>query len=146
LTTLFENTAAIAIPAPRKKLTLLPLLVVLFVISYGLMTMLIVEQGETIQVQSNLIKILLPDSKELWSLRSKAIGEKIRTEAPSTQEQAPTVHTPSTQTPSSQTPSTQVAPQHKSPSRGGKTAKPQTQLPSSPASDLLDQRRVLVTI
>jgi len=151
LTTLFTNTAVIAIPAPKKKWSLLPLLTVLFLISYALMTMLIVEQGATIQSQGNLIKILLPDSRELWALKGKAIGEKGRAQAPSTQGHAPSVQTPSaqapsTQTPSTQAPSTQAAPQHRPPSSGGKTQKPQTQLPSTPASDLVDHRRALVTI
>ena len=113
--------------------------------------MLIVEQGATIQSQGNLIKILLPDSRELWALKGKAIGEKGRAQAPSTQGHAPSVQTPSaqapsTQTPSTQAPSTQAAPQHRPPSSGGKTQKPQTQLPSTPASDLVDHRRALVTI
>jgi hypothetical protein len=152
MTTSFEN-AANAIPAPKRKITLLPLLTVLFVISYGLMTLLIVEQGRTIQSQSNMIKILLPESRELWGLRGKAIAEKNSMQAPSTQEQ-PCVRTPSAQNPSFQTPSTQVspmqvpstqaAPRHHS-SGAGKSAKPETQLPA-PASDLTDQRRSLVTI
>ena len=145
--TLFENAAVNAIPAPKRKITLLPLLTVLFVISYGLMTLLIVEQGRTIQSQSNMIKILLPESRELWGLRGKAIAEKNSMQAPSTQEQ-PCVRTPSAQNPSTQVapvqvPSTQ-APRHHS-SGAGKSAKPETQLPA-PASDLTDQRRSLVTI
>jgi len=103
--------------------------------------MLIVEQGATIQAQENLIKILLPDSRELWALKGKAIGEKQRAQAPSTPG-----HAPAGQTPSTQTPSTQAAPQHRSPSAGGRTQRPETQLPSTPASDLVDHRRALVTI
>jgi hypothetical protein len=146
--TLFENAAVNAIPAPKRKITLLPLLTVLFVISYGLMTLLIVEQGRTIQSQSNMIKILLPESRELWGLRGKAIADKNSAQAPSTQDQAPCVRTPSAQNPSTQVapmqvPSTQ-APRHHS-SGAGKSAKPETQLPA-PASDLTDQRRSLVTI
>lgn len=149
MTTSFENAGVNAIPAPKQKITLLPLLTVLFVLSYGLMTMLIVEQGRTIQSQSNMIKILLPESRELWGLRGKAISEKNSMQAPSTQEQ-PCVRTPSAQAPSSQVaptqvPSTQAAPRHHS-SGAGKSAKPETQLPATPASDLIDQRRSLVTI
>ena len=44
---------------PKKKRSLLPLLTVVFLLSYGLMTMLIVEQGSVIQSQRNLIKILM---------------------------------------------------------------------------------------
>src|SRR5580700_11235014 len=136
MTTLFENAGVNAIPAPKRKITLLPLLTVLFVLSYGLMTLLIVEQGRTIQSQSNMIKILLPESRELWGLRGKAIAEKNSMQAPSTQ-------APSTQVAPMQVPSTQT-PRHHS-SGAGKSAKPETQLPA-PASDLTDQRRSLVTI
>ena len=37
------------IEVPKKKRSLLPLLTVLFLFSYGLMTVLIVEQGSAIQ-------------------------------------------------------------------------------------------------
>jgi hypothetical protein len=149
------------IEVPKKKRSLLPVLTVLFLFSYGLMTMLIVEQGAAIQQQGNLIKVLMRDSTELWTAKSKAIGNKqmaaaraqSRAQAPSTQEQAPSANTPSsqtqtpsTQTPSTQAPSTQAVPQHRSQSRAGKVAKPQPQAPPVPASDLVDQRRALHTI
>ena len=146
------------IEVPKKKRSLLPLLTVLFLFSYGLMTVLIVEQGTAIQSQRNLIKVLMRDSTELWSAKGKAIGEKqtaraqgqSHAHAPSTQAQAPEAQTPSTQTPSTQTPSTQApstqVPQHRFQSRAGKIAKPETQAPPVPASDLVDQRRALHTI
>jgi len=136
----------------------MPLLTVVFLASYGLMTMLIVEQGTTIQAQHNLIQVLLVDSKELWAMKGKAVVDKAAqaraqsqaqgsvTQGPMTQGQSPSVQAPSTQTQSTQTPSTQAAPQNRSPSRTGKTAKPKTQLPPMPASDLTDQRRALITI
>jgi hypothetical protein len=141
------------ITVPAKKRSLLPLLTVLFVFSYGLMTVLIIEQGSVIQSQRNLIKVLGRDSTELWSARGKAIGDQessrvqgqSRGQAPSTHEQAP-AHAPSTQSPSTQDPSTQAVPRHRSQSRTGKIAKPETQLPPVPASDLSDRRRSLNTI
>jgi len=168
LTTLFGNTAVIAIATPKnpkKKHSLLPVLTVLFVISYGLMTMLIVEQGSVIQSQGNLIKILNGDSRELWSMKGKALGDKQMAkehaqnsaQAPSTQapglsrtptSQFPSTQFPSTQAPSSsQTPSTQgIQQQQHAPSRTGKAAKPGTQAPPVPAADLVDHRRALLTI
>jgi hypothetical protein len=151
------------IEAPKKKRSLLPLLTVLFLISYGLMTLLIVEQGAAIQAQRNLIQVLMRDSTELWAMRGKAIGDKQmaqaqaqrRAQAPSTQAQVPSAKNPSSQAPSSQAPSTQApssqapstqVPQHRSSSRTGKIANPQTQVPPVPASDLLDRRRALSTI
>jgi hypothetical protein len=129
------------IAVPKKKRSLLPLLTVLFLISYGLMTMLIVEQGAAIQSQSNLIKVLMPDSRELWALKGKAIGEKQMAQAQGqNRAQSPSTQSPSTQAPSTQAPSTQGIPQHQ---RAGRIAKPETQVPPVPASDLGDQRRAL---
>ncbi len=123
---------AIATPKnPKKKHSLLPVLTVLFVISYGLMTMLIVEQGSVIQSQGNLIKILNGDSRELWSMKGKALGDK----------QMAKEHAQN----SAQAPSTQQQQQH-APSRTGKAAKPGTQAPPVPAADLVDHRRALLTI
>ena len=151
------------IAAPKKKGNLLPLLTIVFVASYGLMTMLIVEQGATIQSQRNLIQMLQSDSTQFWALKGKALHEKqmalaeaqrqadSQNQTPLTHGQTPSTQTPSTQTPSTQTPSTQAVPQHHSPSRTGKSAKPQTQAPPTqvppmPASDLGDQRRDLITL
>ena len=162
LTTLFGNPAVMPIEAPKKKRTLMPLLTVVFLASYGLMTMLIVEQGNAIQQQHNLILVLLGDSRELWAMKAKILTDrsaqaqaKSRAQAPSTQSPLTHGQTPSTQAPSNQTPSTQAPPTQASPtkvpqrhsqSRAGKGAKPDTQVPPMPASDLSDQRRVLITL
>ncbi len=149
------------IAVPKKKRTLMPLLTVVFLCSYGLMTMLIVEQGTTIQAQRNLIQILLGDTRELWAMKGKAVSDKAAEarahgHALVTQGQSPSVQTPSTRTPSTQapstqsqsaqSPSTQAAPQKHLQSWAGKTAKPQTHVPPMPASDLGDQRRALISI
>jgi hypothetical protein len=146
---------------PAKKRSLMPLLTIVFLASYGLMTLLIVEQGATIQSQRNLIQILLGDSTELWAMKGKALHEKQMaqiqrqteplTQTPSTHGQTPSTQTPSSQNPSTQNPSTQAVPQPHSQSRAGKSAKPQTQAPQTqvppmPASDLGDQRRDLIKI
>jgi hypothetical protein len=155
---LFGYTAVMPVTVPnavpKKKRTLLPLLTVVFLFSYGLMTMLIVEQGSVIQSQRNLIKILMRDSTELWGMKGKALVDQQmararagHTTAPPVQTpstQTPSTQVPSTQTPSTQIPSTQAAPQQHSQSHLGRSAKPQ--LPPVPASDLVDQRRALRTI
>jgi hypothetical protein len=171
LTTLFGNTSVIAIATPKnpkKKYSLLPVLTGLFIISYGLMTMLIVEQGSVIQSQGNVIKVLLRDSVELWGMKGKAIRDtqmakaqgQTSTQAPSTQAQVPSrtpsqipsTQAPSTQTQSNQSPSTQapstqgITQQQHAPSRAGRGTKPGTQVPPVPAADLVDHRRDLVTI
>ena len=139
------------VPAtPRKKYGWLPLLTVLFLISYGLMTMLIVEQGQTIESQRALIRELFRDSTELSAVKMKAHDEHAQTQAlaqnpsqnPSTQ--VPQITIPSTQAPSKQAPSAQAMPQQHAQNQA--KAKHQFQVPSRPASDLEDSRRALIKI
>src|SRR5581483_9551555 len=61
---------------PKPKHTWLPILTVLFLLSYGLMTMLVVEQGHTIDAQRNLIRQLFSDSTELTSMKGNANTQK----------------------------------------------------------------------
>jgi hypothetical protein len=156
LTTLFSDTTIQAIAPidarpPRKKRGLLPLLTVLFCFSYGLMTMLIVEQGSTIESQRALIQELFRDSSELSAVKMKAQRDKnaLRSQLPAAQ--APSTQAPSTQAPSTQAPSTQA--QNPAPSSQAAPAqnpaakgKSKFQMPSRPAADISDARRVLVTI
>ena len=163
LTTLIGNTAVPNIvstlaPAQPKKRGWLPLLTVLFLISYGIMTMLIVEQGQTIESQRVLIRELFRDSTELSASKVKALqdknmadaqhsGQSAMTKAPT---QAPSATTPSSQIPSAQapatqTPSSQAVPQHRAQVQDGKSTR-QFQMPSRPASDLADDRRALISI
>src|SRR5271168_2301880 len=96
-------TAVRPIAVPKKNRSL-PWLVLLFVISYGLMTMLIVEQDAAIRSQRSLINILLPDSRELWAIRGKAAGKKgAGVQAPNGK-QGVKNQTPSTQSPLTQAP------------------------------------------
>ena len=131
-------------PAAPRKRGWLPLLTVLFLISYGLMTMLIVEQGQTIESQRALIRELFGDSKELSVMKAKASVERAQSA------QAPSSHNPSSQNPSSQTPSTQApakqAPSSQAARRNQSQAARPFQMPSRPASDLADSKRALITI
>jgi hypothetical protein len=61
----------------------LPVLVVLFLFAYGLMTMLIVEQGNTIESQRLLIKQLFSDSAELSALKGREALKHRTAPAPS---------------------------------------------------------------
>jgi hypothetical protein len=62
-----------AIALPKKRRVMLPVLIVLFLISYGLMSMLVVEQGRTIETQRGLIHDLLSDSTQLSAMKAKEI-------------------------------------------------------------------------
>jgi hypothetical protein len=143
------------------------LLTILFLISYGLMTMLIVEQGRTIESQRALIRELFRDSKELSAVKMKAAQETAESNAaksqipaaqqPSTQSsaqypstQAPSTQYPSTQYPSAQAPtkqapSSQAGPQHRAQNQSA-NQKPDFRMPSKPALELVDDVRVLITI
>jgi hypothetical protein len=50
---------------------MLPLLVILFIVSYGILTTLVFEQGRTIESQRTLIRGMLQDSTQLASLKGK---------------------------------------------------------------------------
>lgn len=149
-------------PTTPKKHGWLPLLTVLFLISYGLMTMLIVEQGQTIESQRSLIRELFRDSRELSAVKKAqqelAQSPSAKTQAPvthnrssqnlSTQNPAsqnPSTQNPSTQAPTTQAPSSQAGPQHGAQNRAAKQ-KPQLRMPSKPAPDLVDDVRTLITI
>jgi len=122
-------------------------------ISYGLMTMLIVEQGQTIESQRALIRELFRDSTELSAVKMKA-QQNARAQAQAAVTQNPSSQMPSTQTPSTQAPSTQAQSKAPSSQAGSQQRaqnqpvkpKPQFQMPSRPASDLQDSRRSLITI
>ncbi len=131
----------------------MPILVVLFLISYGLMTMLIVEQGRTIESQRALIHELFRDSTELSAVKTKAQQEEHSQAArsqsfgtdPSSQnsfEVAPSTQAPS-KVPPKQTPSSQAVPQNRAQNQRPKS---QLQIPARPASDVNDAGRSLITI
>ncbi len=136
------------------------------------MTMLIVEQGSTIESQRALIRELFRDSTELTATKMKAQRDRSVTgaqraqspaakaqvqnpqspmnqapivDAPSTQvpmTQLPTTQIPSTQIPVDQAPSSQAAQQNSA----KKPTQKQFRMPSKPASDLIDDRRALISI
>ena len=114
------------------------------------MTFLIVEQGAAIQSQSNLIKMLMPDSRELWGLKGKAITDKQAAKAQAqAHTQLPLGQVPTAQTPSgntqAQAPSVPPGSQPHVQRHADKVKKPQVQFPPIPASDL-DPRRTVRTI
>jgi hypothetical protein len=132
---------------PPRKHGMLPILTVLFCISYGLMTMLIVEQGRTIESQRALIRELFRDSMALNHYRAKELQER-RAAQNSQGHAAPSNATPSTQIPSTQTPSTQA--QNPAPSSQAAPQKqsvmPKPFQPPQPATDQAHDRRALIRI
>jgi hypothetical protein len=127
-----------AVRAPSKKDGWLPVLTVLFLISYGLMTMLVVEQGRTIDSQRALIRELFRDSRELSAVKQH------RSVDPQSAPANPSGQVPSTQAPKKQAPSSQTDSQVRTQNEAG-TQKP-FHMPSRPASDLGERARAVITL
>ena len=120
-----------AIQKANRSVGLLPILVVLFVFSYAILTALVFEQGRTIESQRGLIKEMLKDSTQLAELKGKlARDESLRALQKS---------------PSAAGPQKPSAPDPKASSKNGKqsgnSAHSMRQAPKAPASDLEDVRR-----
>jgi hypothetical protein len=128
---------------PKRKNSLLPVLVVLFLISYGLMALLAVEQDRTIAAQRSLITSLFGDSAELSSLKGRSL-QKHQAEARTRSQE----HGTSTQTPSNQTPSNQDSPGGTAQSNHnpGKLRKGVPPRPPLGIADIVDGRRIVKKI
>ncbi|HSS96125.1 MAG TPA: hypothetical protein VLK33_03810 [Terriglobales bacterium] len=107
---------------PQKKRSMLPFLVVLFLISYGLLALLVVEQDRTITNQRSLINQVMGDSMELTALKGKLARQ-----------QRAGAHSP--------TPTIQANPQDNKGSLKQRKLKPPTD-----AADTPDVRRTPVSI
>jgi hypothetical protein len=90
---------AVANPSPKPSRSALPILVVLFAISYSLMTLLVFEQARTIESQRGLIHSLFQDSSQLSRLKIEALQTQQRAAAQAQAEAAQHSQgkTPSTQ-------------------------------------------------
>src|SRR5713101_8743203 len=101
-----EPTQNVAV-ATKPKQTMLPLLVVLFLISYVLLTTLLVLQDRTIDSQRSLIHLLFKDNLRLAATKMGLHRNPVvRTNQRTAQANVP-AQTPSAQSPSAQVPSTQ---------------------------------------
>jgi hypothetical protein len=123
----------------KPKRSMLPVLTVLFLISYGLMAMLVVEQGRTIDSQSFLIKELFKDSSELTGMKISSL-QKQRAQA---QAQAEANAHSQAKAPSSQATPRDNAKSDRNP---GKLRRPAPQKPPRNTSDVADERRALFSI
>ena len=130
-------------PRPKRKYSLLPVLVALFLVSYCLLSLLVVEQDRTISAQRSLITSLFSDSTELSGLKGK-LFQKQRAEA---QAQAQANAGSQGQSPSTQVPSTQNAPGGNVQSNhAGKLRKPVPVKPPAGLDEIVDGRRIVKTI
>ena len=125
-------------PKPKQS-SMLPLLTVLFLISYALMATLVVEQGRTIDSQRFLIKQLFRDSSELTGMKT-SLFQKQRAQA---QAQAEANAHSQAQAPSSQATPRDNAKSNRNP---GKLRRPAPLRPPRNTSDVADERRALFSI
>jgi hypothetical protein len=125
-------------PKPKQS-SMLPLLTVLFLISYALMATLVVEQGRTIDSQRCLIKQLFRDSSELTGMKT-SLFQKQRAQA---QAQAEANAHSQAQAPSSQATPRDNAKSNRNP---GKLRRPAPLRPPRNTSDVADERRALFSI
>jgi len=121
------------VATPKPKQSMLPILVVLFVVSYGMMTMLIVEQGRTIDTQRFLIKQLFSDTAQLTALKNGAVQKQNQNQAKAhARSQAPSQAAPAEKAKTSRS--------------AGKLHQQESLKPPTAASDTADERRNLSTI
>jgi len=132
-------TAQSAVPQSKSRGVLLPLLVILFLFSYGILTLLVVEQGQTIEAQRSLLREMLKDSTQLARLKDKiarevAVGSHDKPAAQTDQKEAVAGASPNI------APKAPEAP-NKDAKRPSKSAHIKRESPEKPAADLQDVRR-----
>jgi len=129
-------TFSAPIEAPRKKsrTALLPLLILLFLVSYSILTMLVIEQGRTIESQRFLLREMLKDSNQLAELKTRLASDEAKPKQAPAQAQA---HPDQKDQAVSKAP----AANDRDAKHAGKTARTLKAVPGKPAADLEDVRR-----
>ncbi len=120
--------------------TLLPLLVILFIVSYAILTLLVFEQGRTIESQRLLIRGMLQDSTQLASLKVKLARDESNRSHDKAAAQAEHKEADSGSR-STGNPAAGAKASDKQTKRPSKSARPTKEAPGKPASDLTDVRR-----
>lgn len=144
LTVIYSAEYAAPKTTKTRPAAILPLLIILFVVSYCILTFLVFEQGQTIESQRGLIREMLKDSTQLAALKGKMArddGKRPHDKASSTVAAEPDA----SNTMRSDIPSKSAAQgakgSDKDPKRPGKAARTMKEIPGKPAADLEDVRR-----
>ncbi len=133
--TVIYSAECVAARTTRRPAAILPLLVILFVVSYGILTMLVFEQGQTIESQRSLIREMLKDSTQLASLKGKLARDDGKRLHDKTSVQADQKNA------DSGAPATGAKGPDKETKRPSKSARSTKEVPGKPAADLEDVRR-----
>ncbi|HXY77486.1 MAG TPA: hypothetical protein VEH47_01630 [Candidatus Acidoferrales bacterium] len=129
-----------ALKTTTRPAVMLPLLVILFVVSYGILSTLVFEQGRTIEAQRSLIREMLKDSTQLATLK----GKLARDESKRSHEKASAPAERKDAVPGDAVPGDPAAGAKgadKQTKRPGKSANSTKEAPGRPAADMEDVRR-----
>jgi TolA-binding protein len=116
---------------------MLPLLVILFVVSYCILTMLVFEQGQTIESQRSLIREMMKDSDQLATLK----GKLARDDSKRSHDKAPAQEQADQKGAAPGNAAAGAKGSDKETKRPGKSAHSTKEVPGKPAADLEDVRR-----
>jgi len=148
--TIVYSAECVASQKKSRPATLLPLLVILFIVSYCILTLLVFEQGRTIESQRFLIRGMLQDSTQLASLKGKLARDESnrsheKAAAQAEQKDADSgnrsADNPATGNPAAGNSGAGAKGPDKQTKRPSKSARSMKQAPGKPASDLTDVRR-----
>ncbi|MFY9644685.1 MAG: hypothetical protein WAK29_05870 [Terriglobales bacterium] len=138
LTVIYSTESAT--PRTTRTAVVLPLLVILFIVSYGILTALVFEQGQTIEAQRSLIREMLKDSTQLAALKGKIArddGKRVQDKELDPAERKDAAPDNATSTPKR---SGATGPD-KQTKQSGKSARTMKVIPHKPEADLEDVRR-----
>ena len=134
------GTESVAPRSTKRPAAILPLLVILFIVSYGILTMLVFEQGQTIESQRSLIHEMLKDSTQLATLKGKLArddGKRLQDKASGQADQKNV----ESGNPAAGAKGSDTKGLDKETKRPGKSAHSMKEVPGKPAADLEDVRR-----
>ena len=136
LTVIRSAECVAALKTTTRPAVVLPVLVILFIVSYGILTMLVFEQGRTIESQRSLIREMLKDSTQLATLKGKLARDDSKPHDKASA-QAPAEHKDA----DSGNPAAGAKGADKETKRPGKPAHSTKEAPRRPAADMEDVRR-----
>ena len=144
LTVVRSAECVAALKTTTRPAVVLPLLVILFIVSYGILTLLVFEQGQTIESQRSLIREMLKDSTQLATLKGKLARDdsKRSQDKASAQADQQADHKDA----DSGNPAAGTKGPDKETKRPGKSAHATKEAPGKPAADMQDVRRCTRTI
>jgi hypothetical protein len=137
LTVIYSAERASPNPTSRP-IALMPLLVLLFVISYSILTALVFEQGRTIESQRGLIREMLKDSTQLAALKGKAARDDGRRAQDKDKATAGADHNSGNEAAEAKGPDAKGSDKTKRP---GQSTHGTKEVPHQPSGDLEDVRR-----